>query len=177
MKFFFIFLYTIFFAAGPAFADTDFEELDKPPEGAYKGQILAGAFVSMGYPRGSMIDAEQDLIDGSTYTFTENETTKEIWISHLCYSFGAFAEYMPLDYLGVTARAGYSSIVQRSAFGKDYANVKGTLYRDFSFLAGPVLHATNRKPWDISLTPLAGITYGRYYAAPVARKLIKTYEG
>ena len=165
------------FFCSALYADTNFEELDKAPEGAYKGQMTAGILVSMGLPQGSMIDAEQSFIKNSTYTFPNNETTKEIWISHLSYSIGAFFEYMPFNYFGLFTKTAYSAINQRTSFGKDYANSSGTLYYDISLLIGPVLHATNRKPWDISLTPLFGYTYGVYTAAPIARKLVTTEGG
>ena len=160
----------------PCAASTNFAELDKPPEGAYKGQLLVGGFFSLGFPTGSMIDAEDSFIKNSTYTFTKNETTKVIWISHLSYMVGGFCEYMPLDYIGLHAKAYYSAIVQRTTFGSDYENERKTLYHDFSLLVGPVFHATNRRPWDVALTPLIGLSYGEYHAAPIARTLISDYS-
>ena len=177
MKYFFPALAAALLLYSAAYADTNFEELDKPPDGAYKGQMLLGGFASMGIPTGSMINAEEDFVKNSSYTFDENDTTKAIWISHLSYSLGVFFEYMPFDYFGLYAKTAYSAITQRTSFGKDYANTRATLYYDFSLLVGPVLHATNRRPWDISLTPLFGYTYGVYYAAPIARKLILDNSG
>ena len=160
----------------PCAASTNFEELDKPPEGAYKGQLLIGGFFSLGIPTGSLIDAENSFIKNSTYEFTKNETTKVIWISHLSYMLGAFCEYMPIDYVGAHAKLYYSEIVQRTTFGPDYENKRKTLYRDVSFLVGPVFHATNRRPWDVSLTPLVGLSVGSYHATPIAKSLIQTYK-
>lgn len=175
-NFFLICLIVPFICSGGAVFSANFEELDKPPEGIYKGQILVGGYASMGIVKGSAIDAENKFVQGSSYTFTESETSKAFWINHLSYSFGVYAEYVIIDYLGVTAKSGYSSVVQRTDFGKDYANKSGVLYRDFSFLLGPTLHATNRKPWDISLTPLAGFSKGTYHATPVAAKYIDSYD-
>ena len=175
MKYFFSMLLLALLTL-PCRASTNFEELDKPPEGAYKGQLLVGGFFSLGIPTGSMIDAENSFIENSTYAFTKNETTKVIWISHLSYMFGGFCEYMPIDYVGLHAKAYYSAIVQRTTFGSDYENKRKTLYHDLSLLVGPVLHATNRRPWDISLTPLVGLSYGEYHAAPIARDLIPSYS-
>ena len=160
----------------PCAASTNFEELDKPPDGAYKGQLIVGGFFSLGVPTGSMIDAENNFIKGSTYTFTKNETTKEVWISHLSYMIGAFCEYMPIDYVGLHAKLYYSAIVQRTNFGSDYENTRKTLYQDVSFLFGPTIHATNRRPWDLSFTPLVGVSYGTYHAAPIAAKMITGFS-
>jgi hypothetical protein len=154
----------------------NFEELDKPPEGIYKGQILVGGYASMGIVRGSAIDAENKFVQGSSYTFSESDTTKAFWINHLSYSFGVYGEYVFIDYIGVTAKSGYSSVVQRTNFGKDYANKSAVLYRDFFFMLGPVLHATNRKPWDISISPMIGFSKGKYHATPVAAKYIDNYD-
>ncbi len=41
----------------------DFDELDKPPEGAHKGQMLLGAFFSIGMPFGNCIDAEHAFLE------------------------------------------------------------------------------------------------------------------
>jgi hypothetical protein len=46
-----------------AFA-ANFEELDKPPEGIYKGQILVGGYASIGMTLGSVIDAEDKFVKG-----------------------------------------------------------------------------------------------------------------
>jgi hypothetical protein len=154
----------------------NFEELDKPPEGIYKSQILVGGFASMGIAKGSAIDAEKNFVSGSSYTFTDSETAKAFWINHLSYSFGVYGEYVIIDYLGVTAKSGYSSVVQRTNFGKDYANKSAVLYRDFFFMLGPVVHATNRKPWDVSFAPMIGFSKGKYHASPVAAQYIDGYD-
>lgn len=157
-------------------AATNFEELDKPPEGAYKGQMFFGSSLSMGFPIGSIIDAEKDFVDGSTYTFTDSETIKKIEVAHLAFGFGIFGEYMPIDYVGAKSQLHYSYIVQRSRFGADYKNEKGALYKDYSLLLGPVFHATYRKPWDITLHPFFGIAYSTFEATPVAKQLIDDYD-
>ena len=172
--FFFPLLFFAVFTV-PSLAGNAFEELDKPPEGAYKGQILVGGFFSMGIPTGTMMDAENSFIRNSTYDFTKNETTKEIWISHMSYMLGVFGEYMPIDWVGIHAKVYYSAIVQRTSFGSDYENTRKTVYEDFTFLTGPTLHATNRRPWDVSFTPLIGCSFGTYHAAPVARSLIPLF--
>jgi hypothetical protein len=61
---------------------THFEELDKPPEGAHKGQIHLGAFESIGVPYGRILDAENDFVRNSTYTFLSSLTTKKIMVRH-----------------------------------------------------------------------------------------------
>jgi hypothetical protein len=71
---------------------------------------------------------------------------------------------------------GYSSVIQLTNFGKDYSNTRGSLYDGYTFLAGPNLHLTNRKPWDLSLAPLIGFAYGTYTATPVADKLLPAYD-
>jgi hypothetical protein len=163
------------FIENAAFA-ANFEELDKPPEGVYKGQILAGGYMSIGMAMGSIIDAEDKFVKGSTYTFSDSETTKALWINHISYSVGIFGEYLPIDYVGVYAKLGYSSVIQLTNFGKDYSNTRGSLYDGYTFLVGPNLHLTNRKPWDLSLAPLVGFAYGTYNATPVADKLLTGYD-
>jgi hypothetical protein len=160
---------------GGALRAAAFEELDKPPEGAYKGQIIVGGFVSLGVVQGSAINAENNFVKGSTYTFSSIETTKAVWITHLTYSFGLFGEYMPIDYIGAYSKIAFSTVVQRTDFGKDYPNKRKDLYSDVEFLVGPNFHATNRRPWDISLAPLAGIAFGDYSAIPIGKNLFSGY--
>jgi hypothetical protein len=159
----------------PGFS-ANFEELDKPPEGMYKGQMIIGGFASIGVAKGTAVDAENTFVRGSTYTFSDSETTKALWINHLSYSFGVFGEYCIIDYVGVGAKAGYSSVIQRTNFGKDYANKSAVLMEDYFLLFGPVFHATTRRPWDISLSPMIGFSYGTFKATPIADKMISTYD-
>lgn len=173
----FILASCILFASAPAYSATHFEELDKPPEGAHKGQILLGAFVSIGAPYGAAIDAEHDFIRNSTYTFANNAITKKIMVFHLAYSYGILFEYMPVDHLGIKLKARRSNIVQRTTFGVNYQNWTKLLYDDYTFLLGPSVHFTARKQWDFSLTPIAGYSLGEYIATPIAARLIYNYGG
>jgi hypothetical protein len=154
-----------------------FEELEKPPEGAHQGQILLGAFATIGVPYGRIIGAESNFVRNSTYTFPDNLITKKIMLQHLCYSYGIFFEYMPIDYLGIKAKIKNSAITQRSQFGAEYQNWSKILYSDYSFFLGPTVHFTARKQWDICLTPLVGYALGEYNATPVANRLIYTMFG
>jgi hypothetical protein len=151
---------------------TQFEELDKPPEGAHKGQMLLAAFGTIGVPYGRIIHAESDFVRNSTYTFLNSFITKKIMLQHLSFSYGLMFEYMPIDYLGIRFKAKRSTIVQRSMFGSEYQNWTKTVYSDYSFYLGPTVHATTRKQWDISLTPVAGYDLGQYSAAPIAMNLL-----
>ncbi|MFC1671485.1 hypothetical protein ACFL20_13925 [Spirochaetota bacterium] len=150
-----------------------FDELDKPPEGAHQGQMLVGAFVSLGSTLGSIIDAENDFIKNNTYTFSESEITKRLMVTHLSISVGVLFEYMPIDYLGVKTKLKSTSIVQRTVFGHQFENWTRALYVDFSFNVGPSVHVTNRKQWDFTLTPVIGYAVGEFTATPIANKLIK----
>ncbi|OHD65167.1 MAG: hypothetical protein A2176_02710 [Spirochaetes bacterium RBG_13_51_14] len=162
-------------AAASAFA-TQFEELDKPPEGAHKGQILLGAFANIGIPYGRIIDAENDYVRNSWYTFWSNLTTKKIMVQHLTFSYGILFEYMPVDYLGIKVKVKRLTVVQRTMFGQQYQNWTKMLYNDFSFFIGPSVHFTTRKQWDFSLTPVAGYALGEYNAAPIAKLLVYKTE-
>jgi hypothetical protein len=155
---------------------TVFEDLDKPPDGAYKGQIFVGAYLGMGVPFGSAITAEEKFVKNTTYTFTDQDTTKEVLIGHLSFSGGLYSEYMPIDHVGAKLRLGRTMIVQRTLFGANFKNEKGTLYKDYNFSIGPNFHLTNRKPWDVTLYPFIGYGIGTYQAAPVAKKLFKYNE-
>lgn len=153
-----------------------FEELDKPPEGAQKGQMLLGAFASIGVPYGKILDAEKSFIQNSIYTFSSSFITKKIMIQHLSFCYGLFYEYMPVDYFGIKIKARSSSHLQRSLFGPQYQNWSRLIYTDFSLCAGPSVHVTSRKQWDISITPVAGYAYGKYTAAPIVATLVYTYS-
>ncbi len=154
----------------------DFDELDLPPTGAHEGQMLLGFYVTAGFAGGSVIDAENDFLDGSTYTFP-NETTKLIEAAHLPLSFGLSFEYMPFDYFGVRTKLRRTYIIQRSTFGPDYENQRESLYTDYSLLFGITFHATTRRQWDFTLTPMAGYAFYRYNATPIGEKLITGYSG
>lgn len=159
----------------------EFDELEKAPEGAHKGQMLLGAFVAVFAPMGDCIDAEHDFLERnpsnpyspgySSYAF-DNGTSKRLDVTHLGFNFGLFFEYMPLDYLGARIKLRRTVITQRSNFGTDYENWNIALYQDFSFMAGPTLHVTNRRMWDIVLSPLVGYSIGTYNAAPVAGNIL-----
>ncbi len=155
---------------------TEFDELDKPPEGAHKGQMLLGFFVSIGVPGGDLIDAENDFLENSSYTF-ENDIIKALEVSHLSFSLGLSYEYMPFDHFGAAARLRRTNIIQRTNFGANYENWKGFLYRDYSIYIGPSVHATTRKRWDFILTPLIGYCFAKYAATPVADKIISYDAG
>lgn len=154
----------------------EFDELDKPPEGAHSGQMLLGAFFAIGKPYGSLVDAEDEFLEDTTYSF-DNETTKLVEVSHLSFGFGLIFEYMPIDHLGLKTNLRRSIIIQRTNFGSEYENWRGTLYSDYSFYFGPTIHATTRRSWDFTLTPLVGYYYGSYNATPVAQKIIDDYDG
>lgn len=147
------------------------EELDNPPEGAHQGQMLLGAFFTIGYPMGNAIDAENSFVNYSSYSFSTIATTKEFDIDHITFSYGVFFEYMPIDYLGAYIRLRRSQFVQRTAFGSDYDNTSRMLFSDVSLCVGPSVHFTNRKWWDISLTPMIGYSFGKYKPTPVAEAL------
>jgi hypothetical protein len=170
-------LYLVLFivlSTGAAHA-THFEELDKPPEGAHKGQILLGAFASVGVPFGRIIDAENDFIRDSTYTFFSSLTTKKIMVRQLSFSYGVLFEYMMIDFLGIKIKMKRSNIVQQTIFGPQYQNWNKMMYNDYSFLLGPAIHFTSRKQWDISLTPVAGYAIGEYNAAPIEDELVYSF--
>jgi len=150
---------------------TEFDELDKPPEGAHEGQMFLGAFFSFGWPYGDYIDAETDFVKDSYYTL-DNDVTKSLDVSHQSYVLGISYEYMPIDYIGATIRFNKTYIFQNTAFGSEYQNWKGALYQDYSIYISPTLHATNRKTWDFVLIPLLGYSFGEYHATPVADKIL-----
>lgn len=157
-------------------AAIEFDELDKPPEGAHKGQMFLGVVISVGAPSGELVDAETAFVDGSTYTF-ENEVTKQLKVSHLFFGVGASFEYMPIDHVGAKTRAMQTIVVQRTEFGTDYENWRENLYTCGAIYAGPAFHLTTRRSWDVTLAALAGYGWGEYAATPVAKKLIENYTG
>lgn len=161
--------------SGTSLFSSQFEELDKPPEGAHEGQILLGGFFSIGLPYGDAIKGEEDFVKGNTYTFSESQITKELLINHLSYDYGIFFEYMPLDHIGAKTKLRRSVVVQRTAFGSDYQNWNETLYENYSFVIGPSFHLTARKQWDITLTPEIGYAVAKYHATPIASRLVNSY--
>jgi len=154
---------------------SEFDELDKPPEGIHKDQFFIVGSVSIGIPYGGLISAEEKFTKTSSYTF-ENEVTKLIYLSHLAFGMSLSAEYIPIDYVGIRLKLRRGVIVQYTNFGKDYESWKKMLYSDYAMYGGLSLHLTNRKPWDISLSPLIGYMYATYYPTPIAKKLITGYQ-
>ena len=154
-----------------------FEELDKPPEGAHKGQMFLGALVGMGIPFGDMISYEDKFLKGEIYTFEDIGTTKELLAAHLSYDYGLTFEYMPLDYVGGKTKLKRVIVVQRTLFGSNYKNWNESLFESFLLTAGPSFHLTNRKMWDITFSPFLGYFTGTYTATPIAAELIDGYSG
>jgi len=153
---------------------SQFEELDKAPEGAHKGQMFLSGAVAIGIPFGDIITAEEDFVSDNTYTHS-NGTIKELLITHLAYDYGIKFEYMPINHIGVRTRLKKQTIVQRTQFGSDYQNWNETLYTNYSFFVGPAFHLTERKRWDVAFTPLLGYAIGEYTATPIADQLINSY--
>ncbi len=166
MKIYYLIIILLCFQVGSY--STEFDELIKPPEGAYRGQIFLGGFASMGMPGGDLIDAEDKFLEGTTYTFTDSETRKKLMVKHLSFAAGLSFEYMPINYVGVKTKLRRSYIIQRTIFGTQYKNWNGYLYKDLSLNLGPSFHLTTRKQWDITLTPVLGYYYGIFEATPVA---------
>ncbi len=156
---------------------SEFEELDKAPEGPHQGQMLLGVFVSMGWPMGSLLDAEDSFLVNNFYSFEDIEVTKELIVNHLAYDFGISYEYMPIDYVGARCKLRNATIVQRTAFGSNYQNWSGDLFSQYSFLLGPSFHLSNRKQWDINLILLLGYGFGEYEAAPIFNDLVEKIDG
>lgn len=153
-----------------------FDELDKPPEGAHRGQILLGAYATVGVPYGTIIGAEHGFVRNSTYTFSDNLVTKKIMLRHLSFSYGIMFEYMPIDHLGLKVKLRRSTIVQTTIFGSQYQNWSRMLYGDFTFAFGPSIHVTTRRQWDIAITPFGGYSVGEYSAAPIAKELVYSFR-
>lgn len=156
-------------------AKTNFDELDRLPQGAHKGQIMVTGFVIKGWPLGKIVGAEQNYLDGFSYTFS-NGTTKLIMVDHMSLAAGVQGEYMPIDHLGVKGGLERYVVSQRSIFGSDYKNWQGSLYRDFTLFVGPTLHATTRKQWDFVLAPFFGFSYATYDPIPVLYQIYEEYH-
>ncbi|MBN2403722.1 MAG: hypothetical protein JXN64_15200 [Spirochaetes bacterium] len=154
---------------------SEFDELDKPPEGAHEGQILLGAFFAFGWPKGQLIDAENDFLKDSYYTF-DSSISKSLEVSHQSYALGISAEYMPVNHFGAQLRLRRTYIVQSTTFGSEYENWKGYLYRDIAFYLGTAIHATTRKSWDFVFIPFIGYSMAKYNATPVAKKILQNYD-
>ena len=155
---------------------TEFDELDKPPEGAHRGQMLLGGFGAIGVPYGPIIDKEEAFVKDNTYLFQEIDTTKRVMIANRYYSFGISGEYMPVNHLGVKAKVKRTYIIQRTVFGPEYKNWSGYLYQDISFYLGPSFHLTERKNWDLTLTPVIGYAFADFEATPVLPRLSPEYR-
>lgn len=166
----------VIFLMSPVSA-SKFDELDKPPTGAHKGQMFLGAFFAIGGVFGEIIDAEHDFVKNSTYEFTENDTIKKLWVDHLSFSVGIGFEYMYMDHMGVKAKLKKSFIVQRTVFGAEFKNWTETFYDDYDIVVGPTFHITNRKQWDFTFTPVIGLSIGELSVTPIANKLIDGYSG
>ena len=177
MKKYFLFLIVICACLNPGLMASQFEELDKPPEGAHEGQMLLGGYFSLGVPYGDLIDGEKDFVSENTYTFEESEITKELMVAHISYDFGISFEYMPIDYIGIKTKLKRVLIVQRTRFGAEFQNWTETLYSNYSFLLGPSFHLTSRKYWDVTLTPVIGYAFAKYNATPIASRLVQGYSG
>lgn len=167
-----IIILALFLGAAPLAFASQFEELDKDPEGAHRGQIFLGAFASIGGIFGELIDAENQFINYSTYTFTSNSITKMIKVNTMPMGYGLLFEYMPIDHLGLKTKIRRSTTIQRTMFGSQFQNWSRITYSDFSWYAGLSAHVSNRKQWDITFTPLLGYALATYRAAPIASLLI-----
>ena len=166
------------FISAFSYAETSrFEELDKPPEGAHEGQMFLGAAIGMGIPFGDIISEEKNFVKGNIYTFEDIGTTKELLVTHLSYDYGFTFEYMPVDYIGAKSKLKRIVTVQRTVFGSDYKNWNESIFECFLLTAGPSFHLTNRKMWDITLSPFLGYYTGEYSATPIADRLIDGYSG
>jgi len=149
----------------------NFEELDKPPEGAHAGQMFLGAFFAMGAPVGPIFEEEESFVKDVDYEIS-TDIYKKLWISHLSFNFGVSYEYMPIDHLGVKGKLKYNMTIQRTLFGSDYQNWTNTVYQDLSFLVGAAGHLTNRKQWDVVLTPVLGYSIAWFKPTPIAAHLL-----
>ncbi len=166
----------ILFQSSSLFALTRFEDLDKNPVGAYGGQVFFGASIGLGIPTGSAIEAEDSFIDGTTYTFTGQETTRTVVVSHLNYSVSLFSEYMFIDHLGARLTVDRNMVIQRTHFGKNYKNESFPLYQDISLMLGPAYHVTVREPWDVLISPQIGVAFAQYTPAPCADELFTGFS-
>ena len=79
---------------------------------------------------------------------------------------------MPIDHLGVKGKFKYAMTIQRTLFGPDFQNWTETVYRDVSFMVGASGHLTNRKQWDLTLTPVIGYSIAWFRPTPIAAKLL-----
>ena len=164
-------LLTLLFTSALPVTGANFEELDKPPEGAHAGQMFLGAFFAMGAPIGPIFKEEESFPKDVNYEISP-DIYKNLWVSHLAFNFGVAYEYMPIDYLGVKGKLKYNMTIQRTLFGPDYQNWTSTVYQDLSFLVGAAGHLTNRKQWDIVLTPVIGYSIAWFKPTPIAAKLL-----
>jgi hypothetical protein len=168
-----VFFLLFIFITG-AIAKSKFEDLDKDPIGAHKGQILLGAFFSMGGILGDTVTQENLFIANTVYTFSSSGTSKLVWLADIGFSAGLIFEYMPIDHLGIRTKFKGTLNIQRTLFGANYQNWSQVNYRDFSLYAGLAAHVTNRKQWDITFNVLAGYAAAGLTPATVAYALNKT---
>lgn len=173
MKKLIIILITVFWTT--SILASEFEELDKPPEGAHEGQMLLGGFVSAGLPFGDLITAEDDFLNSNWYVLNSG-TMKELIVNHLAFDLGICFEYMPVDHVGAKSKLRYNAVVQRTAFGPENENWSAVLFSSYSILLGPSFHLTVRKQWDVTFTPEVGFCFGEYEATPIASKLAYNYN-
>ena len=173
MKKLIIILLTVFSAT--SIMASEFEELDKPPEGAHEGQMLLGGFVSVGLPFGDLITAEDDFLVGNWYILSSG-TMKELIVNHLAFDMGISFEYMPIDHVGAKSKLRYTAVIQRTAFGAENENWSETIFNTYSLILGPSFHLTVRKQWDVTFTPEFGYGFGRYEATPIASELVDNYN-
>lgn len=174
MKFLICAICILFSCNLPALSRLD--DLDKNPVGAYGGQALFGASISLGIPSGSLMAAEDSFVQDTTYTFTEQEITKTVVISHLNYSASLFGEYMFVDRFGARLTLNRNYVIQRTHFGKNYKNESYPLFQDVAFLLGPTIHSTIREPWDVVFIPQLGLSMASYDPAPCADVLFTDFS-
>lgn len=170
-------LLLLLMVSAPLAADTIFEDLDKPPDGAYGGQFFLGAVAGMGLARGSIIDAEDAFVRNTTNTFEDAEITKLVELQHFSFALGLAAEYMPIDHVGLKSRLLRRWIAQRTLFGPDYPNEQEYILTTVDLTLGPNLHLTTRRAWDVTLHPFAGYSLGTFHPVPAADKLSDGVNG
>ena len=157
--------------------DSQFDELDKVPEGAHEGQMLLVGYTAMGTIFGDMKNSEDNFLFGSTYTFIESDVTKMLMVNYLTFKFGVTFEYMPIDHLGVLISLNNNKIIERTIFGSQYQNWSSTLLNEYSALLGASYHLTNRKPWDLTATLWGGYSMGKFSPSPIGKILLTSFSG
>ena len=153
---------------------SQFDELDKAPEGAHRGQMVMSVYTGMGTVIGTMKESEDSFLTGSTYTFTESDVTKMLMVNYLIFKFGLSFEYMPMDHIGIKILINNTKLAQRTIFGSQYQNWSKNLHNEYTGLLGASYHLTSRKPWDLSSTLYAGYSMGTFSPSPIAGELMTT---